>query len=86
MENDNSEFGGFIDDHDLVNRRAYSEEQEMTLSVYGLLVDRLGYQRGKELFKAMERLARRASEQNGGKPGIAFDVEGGRFVAIVDPS
>lgn len=84
MTNDNLEFGGFIDDHDLVTPRSYGEEQEITLSVYGLLVARLGYQRGKELFKTMERIAQRASEQNGGKPGIVFDVEGGRFVAIVD--
>lgn len=81
MENSDFEFGGFIHDRDSVDPRAVCGDQR--LSVYGLLVDRLGYERGKAVYKALQTNANLVAEQNDGKPGIVFDVDGGRFVSII---
>lgn len=82
MQNDNFDFGGDIEDDADVNPRHCTEAEETALSVYGLLISRLGYKRGKDAYDALLRVATKAAEQNSGTPGVLFDVEGGRFVAV----
>lgn len=82
MASDNFDFGGNIADDQDVNPLELTESEETAFSVYGLLVARLGYARGKDVYEALLRVANKASEQHGGQPGILFDVEGGRFVAV----
>jgi len=80
------DFGGHIEDDTDVSPRRYSDEQEESLSPYGLLVARMGYERGKEIYAAMVRVANTVAEQHGGVPGVVFDVDGGRFVSIRERS
>lgn len=82
MASNNFDFGGNIDADRDVNPQNPSESEETALSVYGLLIAYCGYTRGKCAYDALLRVANKASEQHGGQPGIMFDVEGGRFVAI----
>lgn len=82
MTNDNFDFGGHIKDDTDVSPRKYADEQEEGLSPYGLLVARVGYERGKDIYAAMVRIANKAVEQHGGVPAAVFDVDGGRFVSI----
>lgn len=87
MVSDNYDFGGHIEDDTDVSPRRLNDDQEEKLSPYGLLVNRVGRERALQIFKTMQRLAARATLDNGGGvPGIAFDVEGGRFVAIIGGS
>lgn len=86
MASDNYDFGGHIEDDTDVSPRRLNDDQEEKLSPYGLLVNRVGRERAVEIFKVMQRLAERATFDHGGVPGIAFDVEGGRFVAIISGS
>lgn len=85
MPSDNFDFGGYIEDDTDVSPRRRADEEEVTLSPYGLLINRVGFQRGREIYDAMVRIANKAAEEHGGKPGIVFDVDGGRFVAINTP-
>lgn len=82
MQNDNFDFGGDIEDDADVNSRNCTESEETALSVYGLLISRLGYKRGKDAYDALLRVATKAAKQNNGTPGVLFDVDGGRFVAV----
>jgi hypothetical protein len=82
MADKNFDFGGHIQDDTDVSPRRYNGDEELCLSPYGLILNYVGYERGKELYAALLRIANRAVEEHGGKPGIVFDVEGGRFVAI----
>lgn len=86
MANENYDFGGHIEDDTDVSPRRHTDVQEERLSPYGLLVSRVGHERGLEIFETMRRVANRVAEQHGGVPGIAFDVDGGRFVAILGSS
>lgn len=85
MPNDNFDFGGHIEDDTDVSPRRYTEEEEIRLSPYGLILNYIGYERGKKLFDALQRAANKAAEQHGGTAAIAFDIDGGRFVAITTP-
>jgi hypothetical protein len=85
MPSDNFDFGGHIEDDTDVSPRRYADDEEVALSPYGLLINRIGFQRGREIYDAMVRIANRAVEEHGGKPGVVFDVDGGRFVAINEP-
>lgn len=82
MLDEHFDFGGHIEDDTDVSPRRYNEEKETRLSPYGLLLNYVGYERGKQIYEAMLRVASRAAEQHGGVPGIAFDIDGGRFVSI----
>ena len=82
MPNDNFDFGGHIEDDTDVSPRRYTDKEEECLSPYGILVARVGMARARWIFDAFVRIANRAVEEHGGIPGIAFDVDGGRFVAI----
>ena len=86
MPDDNFDFGGHIEDDTDVSPRRYTNDDEECLSPYGLLVARVGLARGREIFNAFVRIANKAAEEHGGVPGIAFDVDGGRFVAINEPA
>lgn len=86
MTNDNFDFGGHIEDDRDVNPSPYTEEEEICLSPYGYLKAHLGYERGKKIFEGLQRLAHTPVNEHGGVPGIAFDVTGGRFVAIASPA
>ena len=86
MPNDNFDFGGHIEDDTDVSPCRYTEDQEITLSPYGLILGHVGYDRGKKLYEALQRTANKAADQHGGTAAIAFDVDGGRFVAITPPS
>jgi hypothetical protein len=86
MPNDNFDFGGHIEDDTDVSPRRYNDEQEAALSPYGLLINRVGYARGKDIYDAMVRIANRAVDEHGGVPGVVFDCDGGRFVSITSPS
>ena len=85
MPNDNFDFGGHIEHDTDVSPRRYTDEEEECLSPYGLLVARVGLERGRAIYAAFLRIANKAVEEHGGIPGISFDVEGGRFVAINEP-
>jgi len=82
MTSDNFDFGGDIEDDRDVNPQTCSESEDTALSVYGLLVSRFGFQRANGIYTALLHMAQKAAQQNGGQPGILFDVTGGRFVAI----
>jgi hypothetical protein len=82
MTSDNFDFGGDIEDDRDVNPQACNESEDTALSVYGLLVNRLGFPRAKRVYDALLRIAQKAAQQHDGQPGILFDVEGGRFVSI----
>jgi hypothetical protein len=87
MASENYDFGGHIEDDTDVSPRRHTDAQEERLSPYGLLVSRVGHTRAKDIFAAMQRLANLVTEQHGsGVPGIAFDVDGGRFVSIIGGS
>jgi hypothetical protein len=86
MANENYDFGGHIEDDTDVSPRRHTDEQEERLSPYGLLVGRVGHERAREIFDAMQRIAQHTAAHHGGVPGIAFDVDGGRFVAILGGS
>lgn len=85
MLDDNFDFGGHIEDDTDVSPCRYTEEEEISLSPYGLILNYIGYDRGKKLYEALQRSASTAAEQHGGVAAIAFDVDGGRFVAITAP-
>ena len=82
MPDDNFDFGGHIEDDTDVSPRRYSDDEEICLSPYGLIVGRVGYERGKAVYEALLRVASKAAEEHGGSPAIVFDVDGGRFVSI----
>jgi hypothetical protein len=85
MAENNFDFGGHIEDDTDVSPRRYAEDEEVCLSPYGLILNYIGFERGQQLYDALLRNANMAVEEHGGKPGIVFDVEGGRFVAINEP-
>ena len=85
MPNENFDFGGHIEDDRDVNPSPYTEEEETCLSPFGYLAAQLGWERGKKIFAGLQRLAHIPADEHGGVPGIAFDVTGGRFVAITFP-
>lgn len=82
MTSNNFDFGGNIEDDCDVNPQPCTESEDTALSVYGLLVNRLGFERAKRIYAALLRVAQKAAQQHDGQPGIMFDVDGGRFVAI----
>lgn len=82
MTSNNFDFGGNIEDDRDVNPQPGSESEDTALSVYGLLVNRLGFARASNIYSALLRVAQKAAQQHDGQPGILFDVEGGRFVSI----
>lgn len=82
MTNDNFDFGGNIEDDSDVNPPQLSDSEASALSVYGLLVAHCGHARGKAAYEALLRNAVKATKQHGGVPGILFDEDGGRFVAV----
>lgn len=85
MPADNFDFGGHIEDDRDINPSPFTEEDEKCFSVFGLIAARVGHEKATSLYSAMERLAKEAAAEHGGVPGIAFDVEGGRFVAFTEP-
>lgn len=82
MPDEHFDFGSHIEDDADVSPRRHNPEQEASLSPYGLILNYVGYERGKQIYEAMLRVANRAAEQHGGTPGVAFDIDGGRFVSI----
>lgn len=86
MASDNYDFGGHIQDDTDVSPRRHTDAQEERLSPYGLLVARVGHERGLAIFQALQRLAERVTQEHGGIPAIVFDVEGGRFVSVLSGS
>lgn len=82
MTNDNFDFGGNIEDDSDVNPPQLSDSEASALSVYGLLVSHCGHTRGKAAYEALLRNAVKATIRHGGVPGILFDEDGGRFVAV----
>ena len=85
MKDSNYDFGGHIEHDRDVNPSPYSPDEEMCLSPYGYLTAQLGWERGKSVYEGLRRLAIASSEEHDGVPALAFDVVGGRFVAIVVP-
>ena len=85
MANDNYDFGGHIEDDRDVNPSPYTEDEEICLSPLGYLIAQLGRERGKKTFDGLARLAGQPCKEHGGTPGLAFDVVGGRFIAILSP-
>lgn len=85
MSSGNFDFGGHIKDDTDVSPRRYSEDEEICLSPYGMILNYIGFERGQQLYNALLRVANKAVEEHGGKPAIVFDVDGGRFVSISEP-
>lgn len=79
---DNFDFGGHIEDHTDVSPQDCDASAVFSLSPYGVLVAAVGYARAKKIYDSFVRIANTAAEQHGGVPGIVFDIDGGRFVAI----
>ena len=86
MTSDFWDFGGDIEDDLDVNPPQLDESQASALSVYGLLVTHCGHARGKAAYDALRANADKAAKQHGGIPGILFDEDGGRFVAVQQTS
>lgn len=85
MPNDNFDFGGHIEDDRDVSPSPYTEEEETCFSPVGYLRAHLGWERGNKIYEGLKRLANIPTREHGGVASIAFDVVGGRFVAITQP-
>ena len=81
----NFDFGAALNEHPDSEQSRAILENDSTRSVYGFLVSRLGMAQAQEVYDGLERISKLAVEQHGGYPGIAFDVDGGRFVAFNPP-
>lgn len=79
---DNFDFGGHIEDHTDVVPQDWDSNTVFSLSPYGVLVAAVGYARAKQIYASFVRIANTVAAQHGGVPGIVFDIDGGRFVAI----
>jgi hypothetical protein len=85
MASDNFDFGGHIEHDRDVNPSPYTDEEETCLSPLGYLRAYLGWERGKNIYEGLQHLAAIPTKEHGGIAGIAFDVNGGRFIAITEP-
>lgn len=79
----NFDFGEYINDENRFEELVLSEEQEDHLSPYGVFCAKLGRPRAKRLFDTLRRIAQRISAEQGGRPAILLDEEGGEFVSIL---
>lgn len=82
MDSQNFDFGGFIDDDNKAAFDFHDRELPAHITVLSGLQDFCGKSRGRQIYGFLARMASRASEENGGQPGILFDEQGGCFVSF----
>ena len=78
----NFDFGGHINDENKYEEMPLSEAEEDCLSPYGVLCAKIGRLRARSVFETFTRIARRITVNQGGRPAILLDTDGGEFVSI----
>jgi hypothetical protein len=85
MQNENFDFGGFIDDENPYEEDDVEEGYEEYLTVEALLCIKFGDRRGAKIYKLLKKYATRAAQElDGGEPGLLFNDDGGEFVSFMD--
>lgn len=59
-----------------------SQPYDDYLTVKAFLELHFGKNTGREIYKQLERQARKSSAETGGLPGLIFNAEGGEFVSF----